>query len=228
MLPEGAWRSRLQYILKKNFSSQWHVGFADHAALPTARGWDKAYNFFGGGMDYYTKIAAGPDVGDNLFLDVHAMGAPDRTPEYLDENFYAATIWEDRIEQVIAEHAALGTDQPLFAYYAMQSPHDPMQVPDEYRAAAPCDAVPDTNRQIFCGMVRFIDQSVARVHTLMAEAISPDFLFVFMSDNGGNPGLGGYNMPMRGAKGTTFEGGKDTQVFLSPPFLLHQTLSRRG
>ena len=32
-------------------------------------------------------------------------------------------------------------------------------------------------------MVRFIDESVARVHTLMAELVSPEFVFIFMSDN---------------------------------------------
>ena len=32
-------------------------------------------------------------------------------------------------------------------------------------------------------MVRFIDESVDRVHTLMAELVSPEFVFIFMSDN---------------------------------------------
>ena len=67
MLPEGI---RAQGYAT-GMAGKWHVGFANYAALPTARGWDKAYNFYGGGMDYYTKVSAGPDVGDNLFLDIH-------------------------------------------------------------------------------------------------------------------------------------------------------------
>ena len=58
------------------------------------QGWDKAFNFYGGGMDYFSKIAAGPDVGDNLFLDIHAMGEPDRSARYVDGGFYAAAIWQ--------------------------------------------------------------------------------------------------------------------------------------
>ena len=30
---------------------KWHVGFADYAALPVNRGWDKAYNYYGGAMN---------------------------------------------------------------------------------------------------------------------------------------------------------------------------------
>jgi hypothetical protein len=99
---------------------QWHVGFADPAALPINRGWDKAYNYYGGAMTYYTKL--GWD-SEEPFLDIHANGVPDRTERHVDPSLYSGRLWQERAEQVIAEHAALGTDQPLFLYYAMQNPH---------------------------------------------------------------------------------------------------------
>ena len=47
-------------------------------------------------------------------------------------------------------------------------------------------------------MIRFIDEAVERTHGLMRQLISDDFILVFQSDNGGNPNVGGYNMPLRG------------------------------
>lgn len=191
-------------------------GFSDAGALPTSRGWEKSFNFYGGGMDYYSKVASAPDVGDNLFFDIHAMGEPDRTPAHIDGDYYSGDLWQLRAEQIITEHAALGTDQPLFLYYAMQTPHDPMQVPESYTALAPCDSMTDTNRTIYCGMVHFIDESCRRTHFLFEELLGGgsndenddgNLLFVFQSDNGGQPNYGGYNMPLRGTKGTLFEGG---------------------
>ena len=196
-------------------TGKWHVGFANYAALPTSRGWQKAFNFYGGGMDYWSKVASAPDVGDNLFLDIHAMGAPDRTPRHLSQDFYSGALWQERAEQIITEHAEQRPEgQPLFLYYAMQSPHSPMQVPQQYLALQPCAQVLDTNRQIMCGMVHFVDECVKKTTQLMATLLDPDLLLIFMSDNGGNPGYGGFNMPLRGRKATLFEGGVRSSSFI--------------
>ncbi len=37
--------------------------------------------------------------------------------------------------------------------------------------------------------------------------VADDTVVVFLSDNGGDPSLGASNLPLRGGKGTTFEGG---------------------
>ena len=85
-----------------------HVGFADYAAIPTSRGWEKSFNYYGGSMGYYSKLGWDSE-GD--FLDIHENGAPDREPRHVDPGLYSGLLWQERAEQVISEHSALGTDQ---------------------------------------------------------------------------------------------------------------------
>lgn len=131
-------------------------------------------------MDYFTKTSGG---GQNAFLDIHAMGGPDRTERYVDPSFYSGLMWQERVEQIITEHSALGTDQPLFMYYAFQNPHGAnLQVPEEYMAFAPCEAMRDEARQIYCGMVRLVEECVGKTHAMMTE-LDEDFVMIFFADN---------------------------------------------
>ena len=57
-------------------------------------------------------------------------------------------------------------------------------------------------------MMRCIDTSVEGIMAALSESgFYDDTLFVFAGDNGGAPKNGGYNYPLRGSKGTLFEGG---------------------
>jgi len=57
-------------------------------------------------------------------------------------------------------------------------------------------------------MMRCIDTSVEGIMATLSETgYYDDTLFVFAGDNGGAPKNGGYNYPLRGSKGTLFEGG---------------------
>lgn len=190
---------------------KWHVGFADTAALPINRGWDKAFNYYGGVMNYFTKRGG----GQNGFLDIHDMGGPDRDERHVDPSFYSGFLWQERTEQIIREHAELGTDQPLFMYYAMQNPHGAqLLVPDEYRAMQPCASMADDSRQIICGMVSLVNENMQKTHTLMRDMLDPNYILILMADNGGNPSEGGYNMPLLGSKGTMFDGGVRSASFI--------------
>ena len=95
-------------------TGKWHVGFARPEALPTARGWDQAYNFYSGGMDYYEKAQG---AGANRFFDIHAMGEPDRDERHVSNDFYSGTLWQERAEKIILDHAQSGVDAPLFLYH---------------------------------------------------------------------------------------------------------------
>jgi hypothetical protein len=150
------------------------------------RGFDKTFNYYGGALNYYTTRSGGGGGGRRALLqggggifDIHAMGEPDRTERYVDSDFYSGIMWQERAEQIITEHAALGTDQPLFMYYAFQNPHGAnLQVPEEYMAAAPCAGMTDEARQIYCGMVRLVNENVEKTHGMMRSMISEDFVMI--------------------------------------------------
>eukprot|EP00729_Bicosta_minor_P009181 gene9181-32499_t len=69
-------------------------------------------------------------------------------------------------------------------------------------------AAEDFIRQTYCGMMRCIDTSIEGIMAALSETGKYyNTLFVFAGDNGGAPKNGGYNYPLRGSKGTLFEGG---------------------
>eukprot|EP01048_Picozoa_sp_COSAG05_P023038 COSAG05_NODE_4832_length_1356_cov_0.990453_1_plen_184_part_00 len=178
----ASWQFNAVQLAMRCFLLQ-HVGFADYAALPINRGWDKSFNYYAGSMNYYTKTSG----GGNGFLDIHAMGGPDRDERYVDPDFYSGYLWQERAEQIITEHAEQGTDQPLFLYYAFQNPHaSHLMVPEEYELLEPCNSMRGSmalnTRRIYCGMVRVINDCVEKTHEMMRQMIDPNFLMVFFAD----------------------------------------------
>ena len=99
-----------------------------------------------------------------------------------------------------------------------QAVHSPMEVPLRYIQGECENLVGATypTRAIYCGMVRAMDESVKNITQTYRElGILDDTLIVLSSDNGGEPGAGGSNYPLRGIKATTFEGGVRGLAFVS-------------
>jgi arylsulfatase B len=121
--------------------------------------------------------------------------------------------------------------KPFFLYMPFIAPHTPLDAPDDLKAKyadIPDDRKPtrsqnsdrtrrmsklmmrDSARPLYAAVVDGMDQAIGRVlDTLDAEKIADDTIVLFFSDNGGAAyALGGAdNVPLRGGKGDTFEGG---------------------
>jgi arylsulfatase A-like enzyme len=110
------------------------------------------------------------------------------------------------------------TDQPFFVYLALNTPHSPMQVPQEYwdrfknksitpdpePANAKRQNVPHTRAAL--AMCENIDDNVGRlIDHLKATGKDRETIVVYFSDNGPNGSR--YNGGLRGRKGSTNEGG---------------------
>lgn len=135
---------------------------------------------------------------------IYRAGQPVVEQDYLTDAFTREAV------DFIDRHA----DKPFFLYLAYNAVHSPMQASNQYldRFAA----IEDIQRRIFAAMLSNLDESVGAVLTKLRERqLEEQTLIFFLSDNGGPTAeLTSSNLPLRGGKGTMYEGG------LRVPFLL--------
>jgi len=111
-------------------------------------------------------------------------------------------------------------DQPFFLYLCHHTVHIPLEARkeliDKYTAKLkPGQAFPAQANPVYAAMVETMDESVGRVMARLDELKLADrTVFIFFSDNGGlhkiYTGVGQFvtsNAPLRGEKGTLYEGG---------------------
>ncbi|XP_053394849.1 arylsulfatase B-like [Mercenaria mercenaria] len=182
-----------------HMAGKWHLGFCNWDCTPTNRGFDSFLGYYNGQEDYYNKtILNGIDFHDNK----------EPIPE---DNRYSAFVYADRAKSVIKNH---NKTKPLFLYLPFQSVHIPIQVPKRFEDMYP-DIANDQRRQ-YSGMVSAMDEAIGNItQALVDNGMMDDTLIIFTADNGGWPGFGGNNYPLRGGKITIFEGGTRAVSFVS-------------
>ena len=97
--------------------------------------------------------------------------------------------------------------QPFFLYVAHECPHFPFQGPEDADKVVTADNWMESDPATYVAMLEDLDSEVGRLlKALQSAGLTENTIVVFASDNGGyGPAadMGG----LRGAKGTTFEGG---------------------
>ena len=179
---------------------KWHNGMQP-PYHPNARGFDDFYGFASGHWGNYFS----PMLEHN--------GKIVKGEGYLPDDLTQHGI--DFIET--------NKEQPFFLYLPYNTPHSPMQVPDNYWNRFKDKALNETYQgtekentdftKAALAMVENIDDNVGRVTQKLRELdIEDNTILIFMSDNGPNGWR--YNGGMRGKKGSTDEGG------VRSPFLI--------
>lgn len=169
---------------------KWHLGLHERDYLPTQRGFDHQYGHYCGALDYFTHERDGGH-------DWH------RNDKAVYDEGYTTTLLGNEAVGLIEHHIP---ETPLFLYVPFNAPHTPLQVPDEY--LEPYQHIEDQKRQKFCGMVACVDEVIGQVvAALEAKGMRENTLILFHSDNGGPTRLGADNGPLRGGKGSLYEGG---------------------
>jgi arylsulfatase B len=171
-------------------TGKWHLGHGHKKFLPRSRGFDHAYGQLNGAIDYYTHER---ETG----LDWNRDGKSVR------EEGYTTFLLAAEAERLIRQRDRA---RPMFLYVPFNAPHAPLEAPPEYLSRY--SNIADQKRRTFAAMVEAMDASIGRVlGTLNDEGMAANTLVLFFSDNGGPTVSGAVNTPLRGAKGTTFEGG---------------------
>ena len=134
---------------------------------------------------------------------IYRAGQPVEESSYLTDAFTREAV--DFIDR--------NADRPFFLYLAYNAVHSPMQGADSYMRRFA--HIKDIQRRIFAAMLANLDDSVGAVlKKLREENLENNTLVLFISDNGGpTKELTSSNLPLRGGKGSVYEGG------LRVPFL---------
>lgn len=91
-------------------------------------------------------------------------------------------------------------DQPFFIYLAHNMPHIPLHASERF--------VGSSDRGIYGDTIQELDWSTGEILRALKElGLESNTLVIFTSDNGPNTGKGGSAGPLKGGKGSTYEGG---------------------
>jgi arylsulfatase A-like enzyme len=180
---------------------KWHLG--THPDLrPWKRGFDEFFGFLAGGHDYFPEKLTIQDLdgvrkyGDWYRTKLLRNQTRVETDDYLTDELTDAGV--DFIER---HH-----DEPFFLYMAYNAPHTPMQATQKYLDRFP--HIDDKLRKTYAAMVSAVDDGVGRLlEELEEHDLDENTIVFFLSDNGGAKNNGSGNLPLRGAKGSPFEGG---------------------
>jgi arylsulfatase B len=152
--------------------------------------------WYGDGVVLYTALGYDepPYDANNPIL---RGGQPVEEDEYLTDAFTREAV------SFIDRHQ----DRPFFLQLAYNAVHSPMQGANTYMEKFA--SIEDIQRRIFAAMLANMDSSVGAVMEKLKECGQEEnTLIVFLSDNGGPTlELTSSNLPLRGGKGSMYEGG---------------------
>ena len=179
---------------------KWHNG-SQYPYHPTGRGFQEFFGFTSGHWGNYIN----PVLEDNGKL--------------VKEKGYITDVLTDKAMQYIEKNR----DKPFFCWLALNTPHSPWQVPDEYWdkfSDAPIEMrgrqgenedLPSTRCAL--AMSENIDWNVGRIIEKLNELkLDKNTIVIYLSDNG--PNTHRWNGDMKGTKGTVDEGGVRVPFFI--------------
>ncbi len=172
---------------------KWHLGAAP-CFHPNERGFTEYFGFLGGGHIYLPGMKGGVEYTVPLLRN--------KTPLELQD--YMTDLLSVEAAAFVARHKA----EPFFLYVAYNAVHTPLQAPEKYLNRF--TGIADERRRAYAAMTSAMDDGIGLIlRALRDNGLERDTMVWFFSDNGGPP----YNVspthndPLRGNKGTLYEGG---------------------
>jgi len=184
---------------------KWHLGY-QKKFLPTSNGFDSYFGIpFSNDMWLPANMTYANDVRLDAGLDVEALKAGAKTrhkvplmrnEEVIDYPVDQSMLTERYTEEAVTFLTA-NKDRPFFLYLPHTSPHLPFHVSERFKGKSKGGLVGD--------VIECVDWSCGRVlDTIRKLGLARKTIVIFTSDNGPARGSAG---PLRGKKGSTWEGG---------------------
>ena len=170
---------------------KWHLGYPE-AYHPLERGFDHFHGLLQGSRSYY------PIEDPSDHKAIHDDRTETAEEGYVTDRFGAAAV------RFIEEHA----EEPFFLFVSFTAPHGPLQPRTEDLELPALQRIEGDRRRKYAGLVKALDDNVGEIlDALEREGLSEETLVIFTNDNGGQTSTGALNTPLRGRKGTVWEGG---------------------
>ena len=178
---------------------KWHLGESTQFH-PNKRGFEEFFGFVGGGHHYFCdQLEANPPK--NRTSDYRTL--LERNGQFEKATGYLTAVLGRESAGFIHRHKA----EPWFLYAAFNAPHTPLQATPELLSRV--GGITNETRRTYAAMVCGLDDAVGDIlRQLRADGLEERTLVLFLSDNGGPLDRNGSrNDPLRGEKGTLWEGG---------------------
>jgi arylsulfatase B len=182
---------------------KWHLGGRNEYG-PLKQGFDSFYGYLHGQVDQYSHVSWD---GDPIWL---------RGDKPIEDKGHATDLFAREASAFLRQNR----DRPFFLELAFSVPHYPLQ--DEPEWLAKYESIADKDRRTYAAMVSHMDDAIGKVLAVLDETkLRDNTLVLFTSDNGGQQDWNqtrykgqhgpyktlGDNRPLRGWKGSLYEGG---------------------
>ena len=184
---------------KTHMVGKWHEGYFQRKFLPINRGFDTMSGFLGGGEDHFKQTReCAVDFWKNDAFDPR-------------NGTYDVHVYKKDLKSIFDDHKE---NDPFFLYLPLHNVHGPFEAPEEwidmYAKNSTC-----AFRRTYQAMVSVADNVTGLVVELLKEkGMWDNTIMVVSADNGGAQ-CAGSNHPLKGAKGTFYEGGVRSSAFAS-------------
>ena len=193
---------------------KWHMGTADHQH-PNVLGYADWFGFLGGGLTYYPLDH--PNYQGRYETLPRPWGVRDmhhtlpilKNSEPVNWKKYVTLELTDAGVEFISKER----DEPFYLFMSYNAPHLELEAPRETIAQysessmTKVPGVTPHSRSVYAAMVDEMDQGIGRLlDTLDERSLTKNTVVIFLSDHGGMKRTSD-NRPLRGAKGSVYEGG---------------------